>query len=73
MMLGYHPQDVELVIRKLAEARDEALWKVLYFKCQRCGRIKPITEAVGIEFPLEEGIPRCEIWCRACFSQEMLG
>jgi len=66
-------QDVEAVIRSLAEARDEALWKVLYFKCQRCGKIKPIKEAVGVEFSQEDGQPRPEIWCKSCFSEVMLG
>jgi hypothetical protein len=67
------PQDVEAVIRKMAEARDQALWKALYFKCQRCGEIKPIGEAVGVEFPPEDGGPHCEIWCKSCFTEAMLG
>jgi len=67
------PRDVEAVIRLLAEARDEALWKVLYFKCQRCGEIKPITEAVGVEFSQEDGQPRPEIWCKSCFAEMLLG
>jgi hypothetical protein len=62
------PQDVEAVIRKMAEARDRALWKALYFKCQHCGKIKPIGEAVGVEFPPEDRGPHCEIWCKSCFA-----
>jgi len=73
MGFDYYPKDVEAVIRLLAEARDEALWKVLYFKCQRCGRIKPIKEAVGVEFPPGDGGPRCEIWCKECFSKAVIG
>ncbi|MFQ6117018.1 MAG: hypothetical protein ACE5LQ_01990 [Candidatus Bipolaricaulia bacterium] len=67
-----NPQDVEAVIRKMAEARDEALWKVLYFKCQRCGEIKPIAEAVGVESPQEDGRPLPEIWCKSCFAEMLL-
>ena len=68
-----NPQDVKAVIFKLAEARDRALWEVLYFKCQRCGQIKPIKEAVGVEFPPEDGGPRCEIWCRSCLAEALQG
>jgi len=65
--------DVEAVIRKLTKARDQALWEVLYFKCQRCGQIRPIREAVGVEFPPEDGDPRPEIWCKRCFAEALLG
>jgi hypothetical protein len=68
VMSDYNVQDVEVVIRRMAEARDEALWKVLHFKCQRCGELKPIKEAIGVEFPLAEGSLRCEIWCKGCFQ-----
>ena len=64
-----NPQDVAAVIWKLAEARDQALWKVLYFRCQRCGQIKPIEEAVGVEFPPDDGSPRPEIWCKSCLEE----
>jgi hypothetical protein len=52
-----NPQDVKAVIRRLAEARDEPLWKILYFKCQRCSEIKPIGEAVGWNYPTEDDDP----------------
>jgi len=81
-----NPQDVEAVIRRLAEARDEALWHMLYFKCEHCGKIKPISEAVGVEFPQEDGQPRPAsgpggwivrndpaIWCKSCFAEMPLG
>lgn len=51
-----NPQDVEAVIRRLAEARDQALREAplhLHFKCQRCDEIEPIKEAVGVEVEAE--------------------
>lgn len=70
-MTAPRKQDVETVIRKMAEARDQALWKVLHFKCQKCHQIKPIGKAVGVEFPPENGGPSHEIWCRDCFGEKV--
>lgn len=61
------------MIHKLAEVRDEALWGGLYFKCQWCGEIRPISEAVRMEFPPGDGGPCPEIWCRSCFAELLLG
>ena len=58
---------------------------VLYSKCQRCGEIKPITEAVGVEFLQGDGqsrqasgpggwIVRSDpvIWYKNCFAEMLL-
>lgn len=64
-----YPGSLENIIRRMAEAKDEALWKVLYIKCQHCGELKPIKEAVGLEYPPGNGDPRYEIWCKACAKE----
>lgn len=62
------PKELIALFERMREAKDQALWQVLYFKCQRCGEIQPIGQAVGVELPPSDGNLRYEIWCRACFE-----
>lgn len=54
------------MIRKMAEARDEALWEAPLHLYQMP------TLAAGVEFPHEDGRPRPEIWCKSCLSEVLL-